>query len=126
MWRRAVALGDLEAAALPFSVALTLAGHPVDRATAQGAPPGLLLAAAKAMAEAAEERVRRTRGDWDPADAAVEAAASPKLEALLEAYQAERKLPAKTLSEWRTAVRRFREVCGDLPWPRSAASTSAS
>jgi hypothetical protein len=81
------------------------------------------------------ERVRRDqsklRGEavgtaYDPIFASVTAAtppeslkeddASPPLSEILDKWISERQPPEKTAREWKTAVRRFKEVCGsDLP-----------
>ena len=43
------------------------------------------------------------------------AGTAPPLTEVLEKWKSERKPGSKTAHEWTTAVRRFREVCGDLP-----------
>ena len=48
----------------------------------------------------------------DPSDGV---AAGPSLTWVLDAWLAERRPPEKTAQQWRTAVRRFTEVSGDLP-----------
>jgi integrase len=43
------------------------------------------------------------------------AGTAPRLTEVFEKWKAERKPTSKTAHEWATAVRRFTEVCGDLP-----------
>jgi integrase len=88
----------------------------------------------RAMVEAARRRRARLRGDpagqvYDPMFAGVGAGASlptngvavrqaakaPPLTKIFAKWKAERKPSTKTAHEWDTAVRRFTQVCGDMP-----------
>lgn len=106
----------------PLFDLLTKAGRFIDRQSAgYQIVAGMMLKAAR---EVVEEQMRRDQGDWTPSPSIslptstvstrqYVVGSTPKpISAILEEWVAERKPPAKTESDWRTAIRRFIEVVG--------------
>lgn len=107
---------------VPLFDLLTKAGRFVDRQSASyQIVAGMML---KAAQEVVEEQMRRDQGDWTPSPSTMLPAStvSPRpysvgstptpISVILEEWVAEHKPPAKTESDWRTAIRRFIEVVG--------------